>query len=92
MKYKLKVIIGSTRPSRKGPIVADWFLKIAKQHPDFEVELLDLKEIALPLMDEPNHDCANTQKSTQKNGVKPLMKQMLMFWSHQNTTMGDQRP
>lgn len=55
MKYQLKIIIGSTRPTRKGPIVADWFLKIAKQHPDFEVELLDLKEIDLPLMDEPNH-------------------------------------
>ncbi|SHF45059.1 NAD(P)H-dependent FMN reductase [Salegentibacter echinorum] len=55
MKYKLKVIIGSTRPSRKGPIVADWFLKIAKQHPDFEVELLDLKEINLPFMDELEH-------------------------------------
>lgn len=55
MKYKLKVIIGSTRPTRKGPIVADWFLKIAKQHSDFDVELLDLKEIDLPLMDEPNH-------------------------------------
>lgn len=55
MKYKLKVIIGSTRPSRNGPIVADWFLKMAKQYPDFEVELLDLKEIDLPLMDEPNH-------------------------------------
>lgn len=55
MTYQLKVIIGSTRPTRKGPIVADWFLKIAKQNPDFEVELLDLKEIDLPLMDEPNH-------------------------------------
>lgn len=55
MTYKLKVIIGSTRPTRKGPIVADWFLKMAKQHPDFEVEVLDLKEISLPLMDEPNH-------------------------------------
>lgn len=55
MKYKLKVIIGSTRPSRKGPIVAEWFLKIAQQHSDFEIELLDLKEIDLPLMDEPNH-------------------------------------
>ncbi len=55
MKYKLKVIIGSTRPSRKGPIVADWFLKIAKQHSDFEVELLDLKEINLPFLDELEH-------------------------------------
>ncbi len=55
MKYKLKIIIGSTRPGRKGPIVADWFLNIAKQHSDFEVELLDLKEIDLPFMDESQH-------------------------------------
>ncbi len=55
MKYKLKVIIGSTRPSRKGPIVADWFLEIAKKHSDFDVELLDLKEINLPFMDELEH-------------------------------------
>lgn len=55
MKYKLKIIIGSTRPARKGPIVADWFLKIVNEYPDFEIELLDLKEIDLPLMDEPNH-------------------------------------
>lgn len=55
MKYKLKIIIGSTRPSRKGPIIADWFLGIAKKHTDFEIEVLDLKEINLPLLDEPEH-------------------------------------
>lgn len=55
MTYKLKIIIGSTRPTRKGPIVARWFLEIAKQHKDFEIEVLDLKEINLPLMDEPEH-------------------------------------
>lgn len=55
MKYQLKIIIGSTRPTRKGPMVADWFLKIAQQHPNFEVELLDLKEINLPFLDEPDH-------------------------------------
>lgn len=68
MKYQLKIIIGSTRPTRKGPIVADWFLKIAKQHPDFEVELLDLKEIDLPLMDEPNHP--RLQKYTKAHTKK----------------------
>lgn len=68
MKYQLKIIIGSTRPTRKGPIVADWFLKIAKQHPDFEVELLDLKEIDLPLMDEPNHP--RVQKYTKAHTKK----------------------
>lgn len=55
MKYKLKVIVGSTRPTRKGRTVADWFMEIAKQHTEFEVELLDLKEIDLPLMNEPEH-------------------------------------
>lgn len=68
MKYQLKIIIGSTRPTRKGPIVADWFLKIAKQHPDFELELLDLKEIDLPLMDEPNHP--RVQKYTKAHTKK----------------------
>lgn len=55
MKYKLKIIIGSTRPSRKGPIVAKWFLEIAKQHPFFDIEVLDLKEINLPFLDEAEH-------------------------------------
>lgn len=55
MKYQLKIIIGSTRPGRKGPIVAEWFLKQAKQHEGFEVEVLDLKEIDLPFMDEAAH-------------------------------------
>ncbi|MDT0293581.1 NADPH-dependent FMN reductase [Mesonia ostreae] len=64
MKYKLKVIIGSTRPSRKGPIVADWFLEIAKKHSDFDVELLDLKEINLPFMDELEHPRAQKYANT----------------------------
>lgn len=55
MKYQLKVIIGSTRPSRKGHLVADWILNLLKQHASFEVEVLDLKEINLPFMDEVEH-------------------------------------
>ncbi|CAN5408644.1 NADPH-dependent FMN reductase [soil metagenome] len=53
--YNLKIIIASTRPSRKGHLVADWFYNIAKGHKDFENEILDLKEIDLPLLDEPEH-------------------------------------
>lgn len=55
MKFKLKVIVASTRPSRKGPVIADWFMSIVQQHPEFDVELLDLKEIDLPFMDEAEH-------------------------------------
>ena len=51
----LKVIIASTRPGRKAPSIAAWFTEIAKKHADFNVEVLDLLEINLPFMDEPNH-------------------------------------
>src|SRR3954467_897411 len=52
---KLKIISATTRPGRKGPLVAAWITAIAKKYPDFEVELLDLGEINLPMMDEPLH-------------------------------------
>lgn len=53
--YHLKIITSTVRPGRKGPIVAKWITEVAKQHGSFEVSLLDLAEINLPLMDEPNH-------------------------------------
>jgi NAD(P)H-dependent FMN reductase len=53
--YNLKIIIGSTRPGRRGPAVASWFIDCAKKYPDFNVEKLDLAEINLPMFDEPNH-------------------------------------
>jgi NAD(P)H-dependent FMN reductase len=52
---KLSVIIGSTRPGRVGLPVGQWFLDVAKAHGKFEVALVDLKELELPLLDEPNH-------------------------------------
>lgn len=55
MAPKLKIIIGSTRPSRKGPIVAQWAHEAALASEQFEVELVDLASLELPLLDEPNH-------------------------------------
>lgn len=52
---KLKIILASTREGRKGPAVAHWIVEAAKAHGAFDVELLDLAEIKLPFMDEPNH-------------------------------------
>jgi NAD(P)H-dependent FMN reductase len=51
----LQVIICSTRPTRIGAKVADWFIPHAAQHGGFAVERVDLQEIALPLLDEPKH-------------------------------------
>ncbi len=52
---KLGVVIASTRPGRVGLPIGSWFFERAKAHGKFEVELLDLKEIGLPLLDEPKH-------------------------------------
>jgi NAD(P)H-dependent FMN reductase len=49
----LQIIIGSTRPARVGAHVADWFHGQAKEHGGFTVELVDLAEIGLPFLDEP---------------------------------------
>ncbi|MEO6444949.1 MAG: NADPH-dependent FMN reductase [Gemmatimonadaceae bacterium] len=54
-KPRLSVIVGSTRPTRVGGKVADWFVPLAEQHGRFAVETVDLQEVALPLYDEPRH-------------------------------------
>jgi NAD(P)H-dependent FMN reductase len=52
---KLLVIIVSTRPQRTGVPVAHWFFEQACKHAKFDAELVDLKEVNLPLLDEPKH-------------------------------------
>ena len=52
---RLGVIVASTRDGRQGRPVADWFYQRAVDHGKFESELIDLKEVNLPLFDEPRH-------------------------------------
>jgi NAD(P)H-dependent FMN reductase len=54
-KPTLQIIIASTRPGRVGPSVAAWFHDRAIKAGDFEVELIDLAEVNLPMFDEPKH-------------------------------------
>jgi NAD(P)H-dependent FMN reductase len=51
----LQVVIASTRPGRVGLPVGEWAYQRAKAHGEFEVELIDLAEVSLPFLDEPNH-------------------------------------
>jgi len=51
----LAIVIGSTRPGRVGPKFAEWFHERAAAHGSFDVELIDLAQVNLPLLDEPNH-------------------------------------
>jgi NAD(P)H-dependent FMN reductase len=55
VKPKLLIILASTRPGRVGLPVAEWFAQFAATDDRFDVELVDLAKLALPLLDEPNH-------------------------------------
>lgn len=52
---KLGVVIASVREGRGGAAVADWFVEVARKHGGFDVTVLDLKAIGLPVLDEPAH-------------------------------------
>lgn len=51
-KLKIAVIIGSTRDTRFGDKPAQWIFDLAKQRPELDVELVDLKDFDLPLFNE----------------------------------------
>ena len=50
---KIAIIVGSTRPGRKGEAVARWVHAIASKRKDAQYELVDIAEFNLPLLDEP---------------------------------------
>lgn len=55
---RIAVVAGSTRPGRKARTVADWVLEVGRRHPAITageafLEVVDLADVALPLLDEP---------------------------------------
>jgi NAD(P)H-dependent FMN reductase len=50
---RIAVILGSTRPGRRGEQVASWVMDHARRRPDAEFELVDLLDHPLPHLDEP---------------------------------------
>jgi NAD(P)H-dependent FMN reductase len=51
-KFKIAVIIGSTRATRFGDKPARWIHDIASQRNDMTVEILDLRDYPMPFFDE----------------------------------------
>jgi NAD(P)H-dependent FMN reductase len=45
---RLEVIVASVRPERFAPVVADWFLRTARTHPEFDTGVIDLAHTLLP--------------------------------------------
>lgn len=50
---KIAILVGSTRPGRKGTHVAQWVLERANQRGDAEFEIVELADFDLPLLCEP---------------------------------------
>jgi NAD(P)H-dependent FMN reductase len=65
---RLLIVIASTRPGRVGLPVANWFTGVAREHGGFEVEVVDLAELALPMLNEPHHP--RLQKYTHEHTIQ----------------------
>jgi NAD(P)H-dependent FMN reductase len=48
-KSRLVIIVGSVREGRFGPVVAEWVAERAAEHGGFEVEVVDLADVEVPL-------------------------------------------
>jgi NAD(P)H-dependent FMN reductase len=49
---KLKILLGSTRPTRSADLVAPWVIERASAHGAFDIEVLDLRDWSLPMFQE----------------------------------------
>ena len=52
--HRIAVIVGSTRPKRICREIADWVLATAQDGSSVQYEIVDLKDVALPFLDEPD--------------------------------------
>jgi NAD(P)H-dependent FMN reductase len=64
---RIAIIIGSTRPGRKGEGVAKWVYEIAQKRNDAAFELVDIKDFNLPLLDEPVSPIMGPDHYTQQH-------------------------
>lgn len=53
--YNLKIISSTVRPGRKGPLLAQWIAERARLAEKFNIEIIDLGILALPMMNEAAH-------------------------------------
>ncbi|GAB1639672.1 NADPH-dependent FMN reductase [Krasilnikovia sp. MM14-A1259] len=51
---QIGIVVGSTRPGRRGRLVAEWVAaEAAREHPAVGFDIVDLADFALPMLDEP---------------------------------------
>lgn len=52
---RLMIVVASVRPGRIGLPISEWAADVARDTGDFEIDFVDLAQLSLPLMNEPNH-------------------------------------
>jgi NAD(P)H-dependent FMN reductase len=52
-KLKIQVIVGTTRQGRFADKPVGWLVERLKQSPRLDIELVDLRDVALPMFDQP---------------------------------------
>jgi NAD(P)H-dependent FMN reductase len=72
---KLHIIIGSTRPGRAADLVAPWVIDRAQNHGGFDVEVLDLRDWALPMFAETFETVGDFKNPTYSSPV-------VRSWNH----------
>lgn len=69
------VILGSTRPNRRGEKVAEWFMEAFGNYEGLNFELIDLADWNLPFLDEPKSPSAGDyQHEHTKKWAKKIDK------------------
>jgi NAD(P)H-dependent FMN reductase len=69
---RIGIVVGSTRPGRRAPSLAEWILGIAGDRKDVTFEIVDIQDYDLPVLDEPmppsmgNYTQAHTKKWAAK--------------------------
>ena len=67
-KPKILVVVGTTREGRSGRKVADWYMAEAQKiDSGLDLELLDLKDLDLPLFNEPMSPMWGKYSDVQKS-------------------------
>jgi NAD(P)H-dependent FMN reductase len=78
-RLTIAVIVGSTRPGRRGRDVGEWAYNIARRRGDADFELLDLADFDLPLLDE--EQPAMLLSGSQSTVASQYRKEHTRVWS-----------
>jgi NAD(P)H-dependent FMN reductase len=76
---KVLIIIGSTRPTRIGGAIGEWVAEQTRQSGGWDVTVADLRELDLPMMNEPKHPSLGEYEHSHTKQWSALVAQQEAF-------------